>query len=346
MAISYCGVGTIRGWSGRGLLAAGLAVLVGCQSQRPSDEQLGGAIEQFRMRAEAANVRPAAAASERPYVLGDLAMSGAPNSPAMLGVVGQAEAPAPSPAFDADGLPAGRSATDRFAGGFWHTVGRDIKAMPRDLWSDTKATYWNKTNALILLVGGGASAALRPEVDDDIEDKYDRSRTLKSDWGDAFGAAGNPATHFGFAMSAYAYSVLAKDVKNYERAKTLISALIINGTSTLVLQISANTHSPNGEQFGWPSGHTSSTMTVAAVLDEYYGPLVGIPLYGLTGMVALERMDDGEHHFSDVVFGAVLGYVVGKTVVRNHKPMLLGGEITPYINEDTGASGIAWVKQF
>jgi len=47
-------------------------------------------------------------------------------------------------------------------------------------------------------------------------------------------------------------------------------------------------------------------MTLAAVLDEYYGPLVGIPLYGLAGMVGLERMDDREHHFSDVVFGAVL----------------------------------------
>jgi len=41
-------------------------------------------------------------------------------------------------------------------------------------------------------------------------------------------------------MATYTYSVLAKDVKNYERAKTLMSALIINGASTLLLQISAN----------------------------------------------------------------------------------------------------------
>jgi hypothetical protein len=227
---------------------------------------------------------------------------------------------------------------------FWSVLGRDIKDSPRDLWRDTKQVFGDKTNAVVLLLAGGASLALRPEVDDDIEDKFNRSRSLSEGWGDAAGALGNPSIHFAYAGTAYIYSVLAEDEENYQRSKTLISALIINGVTTTILKVAANTESPNGEELGWPSGHTSSTVALAAVLDEFYGPWAGVPLYGLAGLVAYERLDDNEHHLSDVVFGAALGYIVGKTVVRGRHPEILGGRITPYISP-AGGSGIAWVRK-
>ncbi len=81
-------------------------------------------------------------------------------------------------------------------------------------------------------------------------------------------------------------------------------------------------------------------------MNEAYGPWVGIPLYGLSALVAMERLDDGEHWVSDVVFGAAMGWVVGHTVSSGRAPEILGGEIAPYVNPETGTTGIAWVKTF
>jgi len=73
---------------------------------------------------------------------------------------------------------------------------------------------------------------------------------------------------------------------------------------------------------------------------------VGVPLYAMAAFVGFERMDDREHHFSDVLFGAALGYIVGKTVAEGHAPEIFGGKISPYVDPYYGSSGLAWVKEF
>jgi len=221
---------------------------------------------------------------------------------------------------------------------------RDLKNLPRTVWADTKRVYTNPKNLAILLLAGGTSLALRPEVDDDIEDKFDRNRALRSEWGDVAGVLGNPGLHFGLAGLWYLAGLQSHDAKTYKIGKDLFSALIINGLSTELLKVAAHTQSPNGERYAWPSGHVSSSFCLAAVMDRAYGPLVGWPLYGLAGFVAFERMDDREHHFSDVIFGAALGLVIGHTVASGEPPEILGGTVLPYADPAAGTSGIAWHK--
>jgi membrane-associated phospholipid phosphatase len=224
------------------------------------------------------------------------------------------------------------------------TISRDLKEAPSVLWHDTKKTFGNPYNLVFLLGAGGASLALRPEVDDDIEDYYDEHHTFKPDWRDAFGAMGNPATHFGFAAIWYLLGQTTQDAKTYEVGKRAISALGITGITTVMLKLAACTESPNGEDWAWPSGHVSSTMALATVLNNAYGPLVGVPMFGLTGLVAVERLDSGEHHFSDVVFGAALGWVVAETVMKEHRPEIFGGQVVPYLDPVSRNAGVAWVK--
>jgi len=230
--------------------------------------------------------------------------------------------------------------------GFGQSVKRDVKQMPGTLWNDTKNVYTNTGNLIILGLAGGASIALRPEVDDDIADHYDKHHTFTEDWRDTFGALGNPGTHFAVAGVMYLVGQQMPSTKTYEVGRTLFSALIINDVSTVLLKLAACDESPNGEDWAWPSGHVSSTATLAAVMHEAYGPLAGIPLYGLTGLVAVERMDDREHWFSDVVFGAAMGWVIGHTVASGHRPEMFGGEIVPYADPKSGGAGVAWVKSF
>jgi membrane-associated phospholipid phosphatase len=120
----------------------------------------------------------------------------------------------------------------------------------------------------------------------------------------------------------------------------------------VILKASSGTGTvaPNGQRdaFGgaWPSGHTSSSFAFAAVLDEYYGPKVGIPAYILAGLVGWERIDDREHDLSDVVFGAALGYVIGRTVSERHHREFCGFEMQPYVDPWTGTTGLALERRF
>ena len=229
---------------------------------------------------------------------------------------------------------------------FRETLRRDIKNLPGDLWHQTVDVYTNPLNLIILAGAGGASIAVAQHQDEDTAEFFDEHHHFGQGWRDALSFAGSPATHFVLAGLWYTVGAVKQDDKTYEVGKTLIDALIINGLSTSLIKIVSNRESPNGEEQAFPSGHTSSSVTFATVMHEAYGPWVGLPLYGLSALVAMERLDDGEHWISDVVFGAALGLVVGHTVAGGRPPEVFGGQLAPYVNPENGISGIAWVKTF
>ncbi|MCK6483220.1 MAG: phosphatase PAP2 family protein [Phycisphaerae bacterium] len=268
-----------------------------------------------------------------------------------LGVLWQDEPQAGSQPTDfaAGGPVSGTSGADRrpLLPRFWDTVERDLHDLPADLWRDTQRVYGSPANLVILGVSyGGALALQQTGPDATIESHYNRSHSFKEDWRDAFGAAGNPGTHFALAGIWYLAGQQGQDEKTYEVGKTLFSALTINGLSVLLGQAATYDRSPNGERGTFPSGHTSSSFVVASVLHEAYGPWVGVPLYGLAGLVAVERLDSGEHYFSDVAFGAVMGMVIGHSVASGRDPEFFGWRLVPYADPATGTTGLALHKSF
>jgi membrane-associated phospholipid phosphatase len=55
---------------------------------------------------------------------------------------------------------------------------------------------------------------------------------------------------------------------------------------------------------------------------------VGVPSYALAGLVGASRLSQNKHYLSDVVAGATLGYIVGRTVVRvNNRPLPPGRHV-------------------
>jgi membrane-associated phospholipid phosphatase len=228
---------------------------------------------------------------------------------------------------------------------FWDTVNRDIRDMPSDLWRDTKRVYANPTNLVILGTAYGGSLALQETgPDDTVEDHFRHGHhDFDKDWREAFAAAGNPGTHFALAGVWYLLGQQTQNEKTYEVGKTMFSALIINGLTTMIGQAATWDRAPNGELGTFPSGHTSSSFCMASVLHEAYGHAVGIPLYGLATLVAYERVDDNEHYFSDVVMGAVMGTVIGHSVASGRDPEFFGWKVLPYANPN-GGTGIAFMK--
>jgi membrane-associated phospholipid phosphatase len=318
-----------------------LIVVAGCQQAIPAS-----ALRQPSRRYEQANLRQVGV--HRTIASGHAGGL----SPAVL-LLTDVEVAADSAALAQAGLQSAGPTTSQVPRGpaypddKWRSLGRDLKDLPTSLWEDTKHVYTDLGNLLILTAAGGAAVAVRAAgVDGDFGDHFRDSRGLNKAWDSTFDAVGNPGTHFALAAAGYALTLSIDDIKGYETSKTLFNALIINGVSTLLMQVATNAEAPNGDNLSFPSGHTSSSFTMAAVLDEAYGPLVGVPLYALAALVGYERVQARSHDFSDVAFGAVLGLVIGKSVAREHRPEIFGMEVVPYVDPESGTSGLALVKQW
>ncbi len=231
---------------------------------------------------------------------------------------------------------------------FWRSFGRDAKELPATIWDDTKYTFTDPWTLVAL--GGAAAAGIALDatnMNGTVADHYTKNGSQLSKCGDMIGdVGGNPGLHFGVAGAMYFGSLATGDVKTYEISKTLINALAINGLTTLALKGIVNNESPNGDPFGWPSGHTSSTFCLATVMHEAYGPKVGIPLFIFASFVGYERIDARNHDFNDVISGAIIGIAIGHAVMQNHQPRILGFDVIPWSDPANNAVGIALMKEF
>ncbi len=78
----------------------------------------------------------------------------------------------------------------------------------------------------------------------------------------------------------------------------------------------------------FPSGHTSTAFAVAAVVATSYDSwwIKGLS-YGLASIAGLSRIHDNKHWASDVFVGALLGWWIGRTIVKNQSGLQWGASI-------------------
>jgi membrane-associated phospholipid phosphatase len=95
-----------------------------------------------------------------------------------------------------------------------------------------------------------------------------------------------------------------------------------------------------GVFWGWPSGHTSTTMAVVSALTNYYPDklwlkIAGYSLVGYTmfGVSSVNR--GGMHWFSDAVGGALMAYAIGSTVGKYYRKVYSGKNTA-----DTGSTAM------
>jgi hypothetical protein len=227
---------------------------------------------------------------------------------------------------------------------------RDVWTLPETIVEETSEIIHTGNNSLYLLLAGGASIALHnTPADREIAENFDRHGALSREVDELTYTLGGPGFHFAATGLWYAMSVNNGDELNKQRSWTMMKALSVTGATTLALKLIVNNKTPNDQSLAWPSGHTASSFTVASVLDELYGPEVGFPAYLAAGFVGYRMMDSGDDWASDVLFGAVLGWIVGHHIGSEQKALELGGfEVVPYANFGTRgqAVGVSFVKRF
>lgn len=228
-------------------------------------------------------------------------------------------------------------------------IKNDIATFPDTLAENAKTTFLDRNNMAALLGAGFASVAMHNGgADDHVAEHFERHSTFHGCKDETLNIIGSSGTHGATAFLWYLFSRDSGNEVNRQCAEALQRALTLNTISFYTLKAARHNDTPNGKSWAWPSGHTSSSFTVASVLHEFYGLKVGIPAYAAAGLVAYRMMDTGDHWASDVAFGATLGWVVGHTVAKKYKGVETAGfEILPYFgNYDAPALGISLARRF
>lgn len=76
----------------------------------------------------------------------------------------------------------------------------------------------------------------------------------------------------------------------------------------------------------FPSGHTSTAFAVATVIADSYADkwYIGAGCYTLATLAGLSRIHENMHWASDVFAGALLGFWVGRSILRMHPRLHVG----------------------
>ena len=140
----------------------------------------------------------------------------------------------------------------------------------------------------------------------------------------------------GLTAGLFAAGAITREGRFHDATYDLSQAVLVNTAYTFALKNTIRRTRPDDSNaLSFPSGHTSTAFAAATVLQSHYGAKVGIPAYGIASFIGASRMASKAHHLSDVVAGAGLGYLVGRTVVGHddragrHPRLALGTAVSP-----------------
>jgi membrane-associated phospholipid phosphatase len=121
----------------------------------------------------------------------------------------------------------------------------------------------------------------------------------------------------GLAVGTYIFGRATDNRVVSHLGMDLVRATAEVGALTFTMKLAFGRKRPSGECCAFPSGHSSLTFASATVLQRHLGWKAAVPTYALASYVAVSRLHENRHYLSDVVFGATLGLIVGRTVTRH-----------------------------
>ncbi|MFQ5769061.1 MAG: phosphatase PAP2 family protein [bacterium] len=183
---------------------------------------------------------------------------------------------------------------------------------------EIEQVFTSKINLVYLGIGTGLSLIIWPHDDEISEDLKDDN--LKEFELEAPSKLGSFFTITG--ASAFTY-LLGRTIKKPYLANTslyLFEAYLTTQFITYITKLSVQRTRPNGsDNLSFPSGHSSGMFVVASVLDKRYGYKVGIPSYLVAGFVGISRIKLQKHFPTDVIAGAALGIIIGRSFIPSKK---------------------------
>lgn len=204
------------------------------------------------------------------------------------------------------GQPAGPPPTPRHTG---------IKATLKGLVTDVKHLP-SRENLFWVGVGSGLALAVHP-FDDDVNRHLVGSGVASNVFAPGKFIGASP-TLLGAAATIYAVGRLKDEPKVAHVGMDLLRSLAIAEGLTQGLKYTVRRERPDHSgRNSFPSGHAADTFAFATALERHLGWRGAVPAYVLSSYVAASRLHENVHFLSDVVFGAAVGIIAGRTVTRH-----------------------------
>jgi hypothetical protein len=189
----------------------------------------------------------------------------------------------------------------------------------------TKGLFSRK-NLKPLLIGTAATLAFVP-FDRRISDA---ARGDFPELGDSGKVIGSPAAFASLTGGLLVAVPMTKSVRYRSFVFSETQALALTNAQVFALKpIVRRTRPDASDNYSFPSAHAANIFALATVAGHYYGKKVGIPLYIVACLVAASRVERGSHFPSDVIFGAMLGYISVRTAIRGTEHIISIGHKGP-----------------
>jgi len=172
-------------------------------------------------------------------------------------------------------------------------------------------------NVYIAAVAGGLAAAAHPA------DQTFNAR-LRSHY-DAVNTAFAPGKYLGdtpeqvaLSLATYAFGRAFDRPKVSHLGMDLIQAQLLTELLVEPIKFATRRERPDGSnRQSFPSGHAAVTFATATVIERHLGWRKSVLGYAIASYVAASRLHDNRHYLSDVIFGAGVGAIAGRTVVHH-----------------------------
>jgi hypothetical protein len=172
-------------------------------------------------------------------------------------------------------------------------------------------------NVYLAAIGGGLAAAAHPAdptLNARLISHYDAVNT-------AFAPGkylGDTPEQVAASLGTYAFGRIFDKPKVAHLGMDLVQAQILTELLVEPIKFATRRERPDGSnRQSFPSGHAAITFATATVIERHLGWRKSLLGYAIASYVAASRLHDNRHYLSDVIFGAAVGSIAGRTVVHH-----------------------------
>ena len=179
----------------------------------------------------------------------------------------------------------------------------------------------SKENLYIAAVGGALALAVHP-ADATFNARLSSHNALVNDIFKPAKYYGDTPEQVGLSIGAYAIGRIFHKPKVSHLAMDLIRAQMLTELLVEPLKFAVGRERPDlSNHQSFPSGHSAVTFAAATVIERHLGWKNAALAYAIASYVAASRLHDNVHYLSDVVFGAAVGTIAGRTVTEHGRDM-------------------------
>jgi membrane-associated phospholipid phosphatase len=191
-----------------------------------------------------------------------------------------------------------------------------VHALFKDLGDDYKH-LWAVDNALVAGIGGAAALAVHP-LDPTFNVHLRSHSTVVNDIYAPAKYYGDTPEQVALSLGTYAFGRLFDAPKVSHLGMDLLRAQALAESMVEPLKFIVGRERPDASNHqSFPSGHSAVTFAAATVIERHLGWKKAALGYAIAAYVASSRLHDNVHYLSDVVFGAAVGTIAGRTVTQH-----------------------------